>query len=70
MLVEGALSRLDRGVDLVGDVALVRAPLQVVDAAFTAKIVGESQRALEVRRRLPVGTELRRAVARSRRVLE
>jgi hypothetical protein len=70
MLFEGALSRLDRGVDLVGDVALVRAPLQVVDAAFTAKIVGEPQRTLEVRRRLPVCTELRRAVAGSRRVLE
>jgi hypothetical protein len=70
MLFERELSRLDRGVDLVGDVALVRPSFQVVDAAFTVEIVGEAQRPLEVRRRLPVCTELRGAVAGSRRVLE
>jgi len=70
MLFERALSGVDRGIDLVGDIALVGAPLQEIDAVLAVEVVGEPQGAFEVRRGLPVRAESRGALTGSRGVVE
>src|SRR5439155_24767773 len=57
VLLESAAARLDRFVDLVGEIALVRAPLQELDPAFGLQFVGKAQGAGEMCGSFTVGTE-------------
>jgi hypothetical protein len=70
VLLERSPSGVDRVVDLVREVALVRAPLQELGPALGRELAGEAQRAREVRRGFTVRAERRRTLARRGRVAQ